>query len=123
MGNYRELIVWQKAMKLAAAVYRRTENFPSREIYGLTAQMRRAAVSVPSNIAEGQGRRTDPEFQHFLGNARGSLVELETQVQLAHELGFLPGEIADELAALTAEVGRLINGLMDALHKSRPKAV
>ncbi len=123
MGNYRELIVWQKAMKLAAAIYRTTEGFPRREMYGLTAQMRRAAVSVPSNIAEGQGRRTGPEFQHFLGNARGSLVELETQVQLAQELGFLSAALAGELIAQTAEVGRLINGLMDSLQKPKPKAV
>ena len=78
--TYRELLVWQKAKALAVQVYRSTEQFPRNETYGLTSQLRRAAVSVPSNIAEGQGRLTSGEFSHFLGQARGSLLEMETQL-------------------------------------------
>ena len=84
--SYRELLVWQKAKALAAQVYQATEQFPKPETYGLTSQIRRAAVSVPSNIAEGQGRLTSAEFCHFLGQARGSLLELDTQLAIAVDL-------------------------------------
>ena len=87
--SYRDLCVWHQAMKLAVRAYRETECFPTREQYGLTAQLRRSAISVPSNIAEGKGRRTDPEFLTFLFHARGSLLELETQISLAEQLGYL----------------------------------
>jgi len=78
--SYRDLLVWQKAKALAVRIYESTEQFPKAETYGLTSQIRRAAVSVPSNIAEGQGRLTPGEFLHFLGQARGSLLELDTQI-------------------------------------------
>jgi four helix bundle protein len=87
--SYRELLVWQKAKALAVAVYRRTERFPRSEIYGLASQLRRAAVSIASNIAEGQGRLTPGEFCQFLGRARGSLLELDTQFAIATDLGYL----------------------------------
>jgi four helix bundle protein len=87
--SYRELFVWQKAKALAVRVYRETEHFPNREAYGLTSQMRRSAVSIASNIAEGQGRLTRGEFRHFLGIARGSLLELETQLAIAVDLEYL----------------------------------
>src|SRR5580700_3763231 len=87
--TYRELFVWQKAKSLAAIVYRQTESFPKPELYGLTSQVRRAAVSVVSNIAEGQGRLTSGEFLHFLGQARGSLLELDTQTAIALDLNYL----------------------------------
>ena len=87
--GHRDLLIWQEAMNLAKDVYARTGSFPREEMYGLTSQMRRAAVSVPSNIAEGAGRSSDKEFRQFLMIARGSLSELETQVILAQELGFL----------------------------------
>ncbi|PYX33896.1 MAG: four helix bundle protein, partial [Acidobacteria bacterium] len=83
--NYKDLIVWQKAKMLAGNIYRTTETFPRNEVYGLTSQLRRAAVSVASNIAEGQGRLTKGEFQQFLGHSRGSLLELETQLSIATE--------------------------------------
>ncbi|MDR3762873.1 MAG: four helix bundle protein [Acidobacteriota bacterium] len=87
MGNsYRDLIVWQKAKALAIFVYRITEEFPKQEIFGLTAQMRRSAVSIPSNIAEGQGRNSKTDFMRFLCIARGSLLELATQIEIALEL-------------------------------------
>ena len=90
MGHsYRDLIAWQKAKALAVSVYRATDSFPKTETYGLVAQMRRAAVSVASNVAEGQGRKTPGEFGQFLGHARGSLLELETQADIAHDLGLI----------------------------------
>ena len=88
-NSYRDLIAWQKAFSLVAEVYRQTETFPKSETYGLTSQIRRAAVSVVSNIAEGQGHNSSGEFQQFLGHAKGSLAELETQILLADELGYL----------------------------------
>jgi four helix bundle protein len=113
--TYRDLKAWQKAMQLVTAIYFHTQGFPKEETYGLTSQMRRAAVSVPSNIAEGQGRRLEGDFQHFLRNARGSLLELETQVLIATNLGFLPHRDADKLLASSAEVGRILNGLIASL--------
>jgi len=89
MENYRDLIAWQKAKNLALDVYQCTSEFPRTEIYGLTSQMRRAAISVPSNIAEGKGRYSQREFVQFLYHARGSLLELETRIEIAHELAIL----------------------------------
>ena len=114
-NSYRDLIAWQKGMKLVVAVYRATRNFPREELYGLTNQLRRASVSVPSNIAEGQARQSRKEFQHFLSNARGSLVEIETQLQLATDLGYLGEERSAELLAQASEVGRILNGLLTSL--------
>lgn len=113
--KYRDLIAWQKAIAVVSDVYRLTQGFPREEIYGLTAQMRRAAISVPSNIAEGQGRRTRGEFAQFLGHAFGSLLELETQVTIASNLGYLAAERADEFLDQTGELGRVINGLLAAV--------
>ena len=110
--HFRDLTVWQKAMALVKSVYAATEAMPQKEQFGLTSQMRRSAVSIPSNIAEGHGRTTDRSFAVFLGQARGSLYELQTQVQLAQELSFLPREVAQALLAQAEEVARLINGLM-----------
>ena len=87
--SFRDLVVWKKSVLLALDVYRATERFPERERYGLTSQLRKAVVSVSSNIAEGKGRLTDGEFRQFLGHARGSLFELETQIEIATQLGLL----------------------------------
>src|ERR1700722_13943641 len=92
MQSYKELLVWQVAMGLVADVYRITRRFPREEVYGLTSQIQRSAVSVPSNIAEGQGRATRGEFIQFLGHSRGSLFELETQLTIAGELGYLESQ-------------------------------
>jgi four helix bundle protein len=100
-NSFRDLLVWQNAKTLAVGIYQATERFPKNELFGLTNQMRRAAVSVPSNIAEGQGRGTKPDFTKFLCIARGSLLELETQIDIAVELGF--GD-ADELTGLQSAV-------------------
>lgn len=113
--SYRDLRVWQQAMKLAVRTYRETECFPAREHYGLTAQLRRAAISVPSNIAEGKGRRTDPEFLIFLFHARGSLLELETQISLAEQLGYLSQFSSRSLLRDTASVGSALTGLINSL--------
>jgi four helix bundle protein len=90
--SHRDLIAWQKAMTLAEVVYDCTRNFPREEIYGLMSQIRRCAVSIPANIAEGQGRRSKKEFQQFLGHARGSLLELDTHLELALRFGYLNSE-------------------------------
>jgi four helix bundle protein len=111
--DYRNLVAWQKAMDLAAAVYRATAQFPREERYGLTSQARRAAASIPSNIAEGQGRRSsDDEFVRFLQIALGSLCELETQLELAVRLGMLEKQGAMPLRSSSDEVGRILNGLI-----------
>src|SRR5271165_4431833 len=96
-SSFQDLRIWQEAMALTEQVYRATNDFPKQEIYGLTSQMRRAAVSVPSNIAEGKGHRSDPEFVRFLFHARGSLLELQTQLLIARRLKYLSEEKADEL--------------------------
>ena len=115
--SYRELLVWQKAKALAVQVYRGTESFPRTEIYGLTSQLRRAAVSVASNIAEGQGRLTCGEFVHFLGQARGSLLELETQLDIALDLAYLNAKqhrlFADEIYQVLGLLNRLIESLRE----------
>ena len=113
--KYEDLIVWQKAKAFASDVYRVTEVFPKTEIYGLTSQLRRAAVSVASNIAEGQGRLTRGEFRHFLGQARGSLLELETQLAIAVDLHFLSEVEFKKSEERSSEVLRLLNGLIESL--------
>jgi four helix bundle protein len=102
-------------MTLVTDLYRYTESFPKAEIYGLTAQLRRAAVSVPSNIAEGQGRSSTGEFKQFLGHVRGSLLEVETQLQIAMNLEYLKSDDCTILLCECAEVGRVLNGLIASL--------
>jgi four helix bundle protein len=113
--SYRELVVWQRAMQLTIAVYRLTRDFPKEELYGLTSQIRRAAVSIPSNIAEGQGRATAGEFRQFLGIARGSNCEVQTHLEIACALDFGKRELIDEAQALSNEVRKMLFGLLDSL--------
>jgi len=116
MGNsYRELQVWRLSMQLTKDVYAVTKNSSSDERFGLISQLRRAAVSIPSNIAEGQARYSQREFLRFLSNARGSLAEVETQLLLSTELGYVPESEMQKLTRKTAEVGRLLNGLYSAI--------
>jgi four helix bundle protein len=115
--DYRELIVWQKAMDLVEHVYLTTKNFPREELYGLTSQIRRASVSIPSNIAEGQARRTTKDFLHFLAVSYGSLKEVETQVLIAERLGYIPKEGAFHSLELTKEVAQLLSGLTNSLER------
>jgi four helix bundle protein len=111
--HYRNLIAWQKAKRLALDVYRCTRKFPRDEIYGLTSQMRRAAVSVPSNIAEGKGRYSQKGFVQFLYHARGSLLELETQLSIARDLDYIDLPVFERLESETEELGRILNGLIN----------
>jgi four helix bundle protein len=118
MTTHKDLIVWQKAVSLATKVYAATAALPNDERYGLTTQMRRAAVSVPSNIAEGAGRSSRAEYLHYLSIARGSLAELETQLQIARELELMTSPLENQIA----EVGRLLTGLMRRLREQRLQA-
>ena len=113
MRSYEDLLVWQKSMLLAKKVYLVQRRLPKTELYGIGDQIRRAVVSVPSNIAEGFGRGSDAEFNRFLLIARGSLFEVKTQLQLANELGLL--QLEPELIQLIDEVGKLISGLSRTL--------
>src|SRR2546427_6196804 len=115
LRSYQELIGWKKGIELVTDVYRLTQKFPKQEIYGLTSQIRRAAVSIPSNIAEGQGRMSRGEFKQFLGHARGSVFELESQVLIARNLGYLNLEDAAALIERITEIGKLLNGLLKSL--------
>jgi four helix bundle protein len=115
--SYRELLVWQKAKAFAVQLYRVTEQFPRAETYGLTSQIRRAAVSVSSNIAEGQGRLTPGEFLHFLGQARGSLLELDTQLAIASDLNYLKPDQHKLLDHDAYQVLGLLNCLIESLRK------
>jgi four helix bundle protein len=120
--KYQDLIAWQKAKALAVDVYKATESFPKSETYGLTLQLHRAAVSVASNIAEGQGRLTKGEFCHFLGQARGSALELETQLAIAFDLSFLTGGEFKKLEEKSSEVQRLLSGLIASMRVSKTGA-
>ena len=116
-NSYRDLVAWQVAVELVTDVYRSTGSFPRHELYGLTSQIRRAAVSVPSNIAEGQGRNSPGEFQQFLGNAKGSLTELETQLLIGRNLKYLAQSDLESLLKQSDRVSRLVNGLLQSLKR------
>jgi four helix bundle protein len=113
--SYKDLVAWQKSMDLVTAIYSATAGFPKEEQFGLTSQVRRAAVSIPSNIAEGQGRLSEKEFRYFLGQSRGSLMEVETQLQIAQNLGYLESAKTSALLQACAEVGRILNGLLASI--------
>jgi four helix bundle protein len=114
-ASYRDLRVWQNAMDLVVSVYEETQGFPKEERYGLTSQMRRASVSIPSNIAEGKGRSTDRDRALFFCHARGSLLELETQVLIAQRLQYLTPPRADNLLRTSNELGRMLNALIQSI--------
>jgi len=120
--HYRELKVWQRSMDLVAEVYALTKSFPSDEVFGLTSQLRWSAVSVPANIAEGQGRLHRGDFLHHLSMARGSLSETETHLQIASRLGYVQDEAVAPIWALCQDVGRLLNGLIRSLTTERAPA-
>jgi four helix bundle protein len=113
--SFRDLAVWQKSMQMAVAVYRLTQEFPREETYGLTSQLRRTAVSIPSNIAEGHGRLGTNEYRQFLGIARGSNFELQTQLELARMLGKGDPNVLQEAESLSHEVGKMIFGILEAI--------
>jgi four helix bundle protein len=113
--GFKDLFAWQRAMQMVRAVYELTAQFPTAERFGLSGQMRRAAISVPSNIAEGYGRVTTGEFIQFLGHARGSSAEVETQLIIAKDLHFSSDETIDDAERLCFEVSRLLTELMRSL--------
>ena len=121
-GDYKSLIVWQKSIRMVKSIYAITSGFPSDEKFGLTSQMRRAAVSVPSNIAEGQARRTTGDYVRFVSNAEGSLAELETQLLIAIELNYLQRTSVAECLSLMAEVRKMLNALRRSLIARRADA-
>jgi len=116
--RYADLVAWQKAMELVEEIYGMTKSFPKEETYGLTSQLRRAAISIPSNVAEGHGRRGSREFVHHLSIAHGSLSEVETQVEIAARLGYINEDQQHRFFQLAAETGRVINGLLSSLEKN-----
>ena len=120
--SYKDLVAWQKAMVLVTASYRATAGFPKDELLGLTSQLRRAAVSIPSNLAESQGRPSEKEFRYFLGRARGSLIEVETQLLIAQNLESLDTAQTEALLKSCAVVGRILNGRLASICKSGDKA-
>jgi four helix bundle protein len=114
-GSYRDIKAWQKAIELVVQIYSCTRSFPREEVYGLANQLRRAAVSVASNIAEGKGRCTDKEFLLFLHHARGSAFEVETQLTIAGRLGYVAETEVQQLETSAGEVARMLNGLIKAI--------
>jgi four helix bundle protein len=117
--SFKELVVWQRAMQLTVAIYRLTRDFPREEQFGLTSQIRRSAISVPSNIAEGQGRISPSEFRQFLGMARGSNCEVETQLEIARSLEFGNPKLIDEAESLSTEVRKMLFGLLNSLETQK----
>jgi len=117
MTSYKELLVWQKSVELVKSIYRITKKYPGEEKFGLVDQMRRASVSIPSNIAEGKSRKTDKEFIQFLYTSRGSSAELETQIYLSKKLGFIDESTYQKTNEQCEEVGRMLSGLIKSLDK------
>ena len=118
--SFHDLVAWQQAMELVTEIYRVSQKFPKEEMFGLTSQIRRAAVSIPSNIAEGRGKSSTGEFQHFLYHARGSLAEVETQLLIAINLGYLEKAGVSHITELIVRVGKILHGLLSALKKTKP---
>jgi len=115
-NSYRSLIVWQKSMELVKKVYKITNTFPQEELFGLTSQIKRSVISIPSNIAEGKGRQTNKEFVQFLYIALGSLYELQTQMELAYELGFI--DRIEDVENLMIEIEKMLNALIKTKRNS-----
>ncbi len=113
--GYKDLIAWQKGMEFVAMIYDATQTFPSHEQFGLISQLRRAAVSVPSNIAEGKAHYSNRDFARFLRHARGSLAEIETQVLIAHQRTYLDTDTTTDLTQKADELGRILSGLINSL--------
>jgi four helix bundle protein len=117
--SFHDLVAWQKAMELVTEIYTISQKFPKEEILGLTSQIRRAAVSIPSNIAEGRGKSSTGEFQQFLYHAKSSLAEVETQLIIAKNLGYVESPELSHIMELVGRVGRLLYGLLSAIKKTK----
>jgi four helix bundle protein len=118
--SYKDLDVWREAMDFVVECYRVTRAFPKSEVYGLTSQLQRAAVSVPANIAEGQGRQHDKEFLQHLAIAYGSLAEVETHIGIARRLEYVDGERENQMLDRAARIGRMLNGLRKSIEERNP---
>ena len=117
--SYKDLLIWQKGIEIVVLTYKITKSFPQEEIYALTSQIKRASVSIPSNIAEGYGRNTDKSFSHFIDISRGSLFELETQLLIAKELKFnIDFELFEKVNFLIQEESKMINAFSKSLEKA-----
>src|SRR5580658_3400191 len=112
--SFRELLVWQRSIQMTVAIYRLIGKFPREEVYGRTSQLRRAAVSIPSNIAEGTGRLSTGEYRQFLGIARGSNFEVQTQLEVARALGLGDSDLIDKAESLSHEVGKMIYAILES---------
>ena len=117
--SFHDLVAWQQAMELVTEIYKVSQKFPKEEIFGLTGQIRRAAISIPSNIAEGRGKSSTGEFQQFLYHARGSLAEVETQLIIAINLGYQQKSEVTHIMELIARIGKLLHGLLSAIKKTK----
>ena len=117
-SDYRDLRVWQEAMEIVHGIYRATQDFPKQETFGLAAQMRRAAVSIPSNIAEGKGRNSQRDLARFLYQSRGSLLELETQILIAQDLGYVDEEVCKQLTYKVRFLARTLNALINRVQEA-----
>lgn len=117
--SFHDLVAWQKAIELVTEIYQTSQKFPKEEMFGLTGQIRRAAVSIPSNIAEGRGKSSTGEFQQFLYHARGSLAEVETQLLIAINLGYITKADVSHIVELIGRVGKLRHGLLSAIKKTK----
>ena len=114
--SYKDLLIWQKGIKIVCLVYQLVKSFPKEELYALSSQLKRASVSIPSNIAEGYGRNTDKSFSHFLDISRGSLFEIETQLLIANELGFITSKtLYTEILSQIEEESKMINAFSKTL--------
>jgi four helix bundle protein len=120
--SFRDLLVWQRSIQLAVSIYRLTKGFPHEEMYGLVNQMRRATVSIASNIAEGHGRLSKGEYRQFLGMARGSNHEVQTQLEIARAVGIGEPKLIEEAEGLSLEVGRMISGILEKLKEKASQA-
>lgn len=120
MRSHHNLDVWKKSVDFVIEIYKATDELPKEEKFGLTSQIRRASVSIPANIAEGAGRKSDKELMHFLSNAQGSASEVETELIIACRLGYLPKAVFDKLVLALDEIGRLISGLRNYI-KNKPE--
>lgn len=119
MGNFKELIVWQKSVSFVTEIYKMTEKFPNNEIFGLTSQIRRASISVPSNISEGHSRRSSLDYLQFLKISRGSLAEVETQILISKNLGYISEEIYENFEEKITEISKMLNALITSISNSQ----
>ncbi len=117
MNSYKDLLVWQKSMDVVTDIYKLTQSFPKEEMYGITSQIRRAVVSIPSNIAEGQARKYNQQFYHFLAIANGSIAEVETQLELCKRLGYVKTDVSNIFESLDS-IGKMISKLQKSILKA-----